>query len=176
MKSIFVNVERCVACKTCEIACALNRSSLSRQLPDAIYEAVSPLSRVRVEPTGMEGGFPIQCRHCDDAPCLDACPAGALYRDPEGLVLIHDERCIGCWMCLMVCPFGAPQPFRHFRKAIKCDQCKGMDVPYCVESCPTHALFLVDPDDIAKGKLKLPKKESLAALNFLADKGLAKSP
>jgi carbon-monoxide dehydrogenase iron sulfur subunit len=45
MKSIWVNVERCVACKTCEIVCALNRSSLSRKLPDALYEAIPPLSQ-----------------------------------------------------------------------------------------------------------------------------------
>lgn len=175
MKSIFVNVERCVACKTCEIACALNRSSLSRQLPEAIYETVSPLARVRVSSTGGEGGFPVQCRHCENAPCLDACPAGALYRDPEGLVLVHDDRCIGCWMCLMVCPFGAPQPFRHFRKIIKCDRCQGMEAPYCVESCPTHALLLVDPEEIAKGKFTLARKERWIGLKFLSPKALAKS-
>ncbi len=175
MKSIFVNVERCVACRTCEIACALNRSSLSRQLPEAIYETVSPLSRVRVSSTGGEGGFPVQCRHCENAPCLDACPAGALYRDPEGLVLVHDDLCIGCWMCLMVCPFGAPQPFRQFRKIIKCDRCQGMEAPYCVESCPTRALLLIDPEEIAKGKFTLARKEQWTGLNFLSPKALAKS-
>ncbi len=193
MKSIFVNTERCVACHTCEIACALHRSSLSRKLPDAIWEDVPPLPRLRVDPTGTEKGFPIQCRHCDDAPCLDACPAAALYRDEEGLVLVHDERCIGCWMCVMVCPFGAPQPFRHYRKIIKCDRCQGMDAVYCVESCPTRALILMDPQDIASGRLKPlqiapslfpspPKagerageKGSLVGLNFGSGRGLSKS-
>ena len=175
MKSIFVNPERCVACKTCEISCALSRSSLTQQLPEAIYETVPPLSRVRVDPTDTDNGFPIQCRHCEDAPCLDACPTRALYRDPEGLVLVQDERCIGCWMCIMVCPFGAPQPFRHFRKMIKCDRCKGMDAPHCVESCPTHALTLVDPEEIAQGKWGVPKKGKLIGLNFVSPKGLAKA-
>jgi len=127
MKSIFVNPERCVACRSCEIACAVHRSSLSRRLPEAIYEPVPPLPRVTVEPAGTDKGFPVQCRHCEDAPCLDACPAGALYRDEEGLVLVKDERCVGCWMCLMVCPFGAPQLFRQYRNILKCDRCKGMD-------------------------------------------------
>jgi carbon-monoxide dehydrogenase iron sulfur subunit len=176
MKTILVNAERCTGCKTCEVACALNRSSLSKHLPEAIYEAVSPMSRVRVDPTGTGGGFPVQCRHCEDAPCLDACPAGALYRDPEGLVLVHDERCIGCWMCIMVCPFGAPQPFRHFRKVLKCDRCKGMDGPYCVESCPTQALMLVDSEEIAKGKFKTSKEGRWTGLDFTSGKGLAKSP
>jgi anaerobic carbon-monoxide dehydrogenase iron sulfur subunit len=174
MKSIFVNSERCVACKSCEIACALNRSSLNKRLPEAIYEAPSPLSRVRVEDTDTDNGFPIQCRHCEDAPCLDACPAKALYREPEGLVLLHDERCIGCWMCVMVCPFGAPQPFRHFRKMIKCDSCTGMDAPFCVESCPTRALLFLDPEEIAQGKWRHQVGGSLTGLNFVSTKGLAK--
>lgn len=175
MKSIFVNTERCVACKTCEVACALNRSSLTRKLPEALYEAIPPQARVRVEPTGGENGFPIQCRHCQDAPCLDACPAAALYRDPEGLVLVHDERCIGCWMCVMVCPFGAPQPFRSFRKILKCDLCKGMDAPSCVESCPTHALLLIDPEDIANGKFAVPRRGRLTGLDFVSGRSLAKT-
>ena len=176
MKSIFVNPERCTACRTCEIACAVNRSSLSRRLPEAIYEAVPPLPRVRVEGVEAEKGFPIQCRHCEDAPCVDACPAGALYRDEGGLVLVHDERCIGCWMCIMVCPFGAPQPFRHFRKVLKCDQCKGMEMAYCVESCPTHALMLIDPEDIARGRFKPPKKGTLVGLNYVSRQGLSEFP
>ena len=174
MKAIFVDYERCVACKTCEITCALQRSSLSKKLPEALTEAVLPMARVRVDPTGMDRGFPIQCRHCEDAPCLDACPSGALYRDPEGLVLAHDERCIGCWMCIMVCPFGAPQPFRSSRKIIKCDQCKGMDAPYCVESCPTHSLLFLDLEEMARHESDRLKRECLVGLNFVSGKGLSK--
>ena len=159
MKSIFVNMDRCVACKTCEISCALNRSSVEGRFPEAIYEEVQPMPRVKVEVVEGDGGFPVQCRHCQDAPCMDACPSGALYRDEEGLVLVHNERCIGCWMCVMVCPFGAPQPFRHTRKIIKCDRCKGRDEPYCVEGCPTHALVFMDTEEMAKreagGKVRL---------------------
>jgi Fe-S-cluster-containing hydrogenase component 2 len=78
-------------------------------------------------------------------------------------------------MCLMVCPFGAPQPFRQFRKIIKCDRCQGMEAPYCVESCPTRALLLIDPEEIAKGKFTLARKEQWTGLNFLSPKALAKS-
>jgi carbon-monoxide dehydrogenase iron sulfur subunit len=169
MKLIWVDVERCVACKTCEIACALNRASLSKRLPEAIYEAVAPLPRVRVEPVGPGKGFPVQCRHCEDAPCLDACPSGALFRDEEGLVLVHDERCIGCWMCIMVCPFGAPQPFRGSRRVIKCDRCIGMEEPHCVESCPVQALMVADSEEMAKKRLEPLKKGRWVRLNFVSD-------
>jgi len=96
MKFIFINVDHCVSCRSCEINCALNRSSLLRQLLHAIYEELSPIARIRVEYFGIDRGFPIQCRHCKDAPCIGACPSDALYRDSEDLVLIRDERCIGC--------------------------------------------------------------------------------
>jgi carbon-monoxide dehydrogenase iron sulfur subunit len=175
VKSIFVNIDRCVACKTCEITCALNRSSVARRFPEAIYEEVQAMPRVRVEPTGGEGGFPIQCRHCEDAPCLDACPSGALYRDEEGLVLVHAERCIGCWMCMMVCPFGAPQPFRHYRKVIKCDGCKGRDEPYCVESCPTHALVFMDSEEMARRETRAGGTVKLMGLGFVSGDGLSKA-
>ncbi len=171
MKSLWIDRKRCVACRSCEVSCALNRSSLSKRLPEALYETVPPQPRVRVEAVGDQGGgFPVQCRHCEDAPCLDACPSAALYRAPDGLVLIHHERCFGCWMCVMVCPFGAARPFRHFRKVIKCDLCSGMDGPYCVESCPTRALRLVDTEEMAKGKVEFPEG-NFSAMNFVSGKG-----
>jgi len=170
MKSIFVDPGRCVACKSCEIACALHRSSLCQRLPEAILEQPAPLARLRVEESGTGGGFPVQCRHCSDAPCLDACPSRALHRDAEGLVQVEDERCIGCWMCVMVCPFGAPQPFREHRKMLKCDRCAGMDAPFCVESCPTGALALLDP---AEGGPRRGRSAALVALDFRAPRTLA---
>ena len=114
----------CVACKTCEVTCALNRSSLSRRLPEALYEEVPPQSRVRVEPTGGENGFPLQCRHCQDAPCLDACPAGAghdvlwtagMPRDELLTFAACDRQTASyvemaggdvCGICVAACPFG----------------------------------------------------------------------
>ena len=78
-------------------------------------------------------------------------------------------------MCVMVCPFGAPQPFRSFRKILKCDLCKGMDAPSCVESCPTHALLLVDPEEIAKGKIAAPRRGRLTGLDFISGRSLAKT-
>ena len=77
-------------------------------------------------------------------------------------------------MCIMVCPFGAPQPFRSFRKMIKCDQCTEMDAPFCVESCPTHALVLVDPEEIAQGKWRPQTESVLRGLDFVSAKGLAR--
>jgi Fe-S-cluster-containing hydrogenase component 2 len=55
---------------------------------------------------------------------------------------------------------------------IKCDRCTGMDAPFCVESCPTYALLLLDPEEIARGTVKL-RKGGLTGLNFVSASGLA---
>jgi Fe-S-cluster-containing hydrogenase component 2 len=57
---------------------------------------------------------------------------------------------------------------------IKCDRCQGMDGPFCVESCPTHALLFIDPEEIAQGKWRHQIGDNLTGLNFVSTKGLAK--
>jgi len=122
----------------------VERNSASRTLAGAILEQPKPVARVSV--CGESGhSFPIQCRHCEDATCLKACPSGALQRDPEkGNVFIDQAKCRGCWMCVMTCPFGAVVPSAAFKVAIKCDACVHMEEPACVASCPTGALVYGD--------------------------------
>jgi Fe-S-cluster-containing hydrogenase component 2 len=57
---------------------------------------------------------------------------------------------------------------------LKCDQCAGMDAPFCVESCPTHALVFLDPEQVAQGSVTLRKGSRLVGLAFAAAKGLSK--
>jgi carbon-monoxide dehydrogenase iron sulfur subunit len=122
----------------------VERNSASRTLSGAILEDPKPVARVSV--FGATGqSFPIQCRHCEDATCLKACPSGALQRDPEkDNVFIDQAKCRGCWMCVMTCPFGAVIPSATFKVAIKCDACMHMEEPACVASCPTGALVYGD--------------------------------
>jgi carbon-monoxide dehydrogenase iron sulfur subunit/anaerobic dimethyl sulfoxide reductase subunit B (iron-sulfur subunit) len=91
----------------------------------------------------------IGCMHCADAPCMAACPTGAIYRDEEtSLVQVDSSACIGCRSCLMACPFGAPK-FTADNRMTKCDGCiervkRGLE-PVCVKTCPNHLISLV-PD------------------------------
>ena len=144
MPEIMVDPRRCMACRSCEIACGINRDSTSKTVAGAFKEEIVPTPRVVVQ--GNEAiSLPVQCRHCQEAPCLDTCPSGALYRSAEGdKVLLDDFKCIGCRMCTAVCPFGAIKPNSTGKVAIKCDACWGMERPFCVEACPTKALAYVD--------------------------------
>ena len=108
MKTVFVNPERCIGCRQCEFACAVEHSA-SRDPVSAVFESIPPRSRIHVMP-GRAGdtSFPNRCRHCNPAPCERVCPTGAITRDPEyDLVMAAPQRCIACAMCAMVCPFDA---------------------------------------------------------------------
>ncbi len=153
MKQIFVHLDKCTGCKTCELACATEHSK-SKNLFAAIFESPRPRNRLYVE-AALGKPMPILCRQCDDAPCLNACISGALYRDPpgEGAVLTRGDKCIGCWTCVMMCPYGVVGQQRDGRRiAIKCDRCPDLDLPACVTSCPTHALEYQEVESLAKGR------------------------
>ena len=152
---LFVDVSRCLACKSCELACAVEHSA-SKDLVAAIKEEPRPTSRVKVE-AAQEAAVPLQCRHCEDAPCVTICPTKAIEK--LGLnqpVLIKDERCIGCKFCVMVCPFGVITLRGDGKVALKCDLClarqeEGRE-PACVEACRTGALKFLTVDEITAKK------------------------
>jgi anaerobic carbon-monoxide dehydrogenase iron sulfur subunit len=148
MKVIGVHMESCTGCKTCELYCGAERGSEGKTLLKAVQESPKPQARLRVEGNAAIR-IPLQCRHCLDAPCLDACLAGALVRDEKtSLVVIREDRCIACWTCTAFCPYGVIFPWPERKIALKCDRCGYMEEPVCVDVCPTRALELVDLKDI----------------------------
>lgn len=136
-------------------------------MEEAVGESPKPQHRVTVE--AAEGfAVPIQCRHCEDAPCITVCPTAAIHRHkPSEPVLIDKEKCIGCKYCLTACPFGVIDITRDGRAVVKCDFCiertKAGQQPACVEACPTKALSLVDEKEIAAGKRRRTAEELVAA-------------
>jgi carbon-monoxide dehydrogenase iron sulfur subunit len=154
-KRIFVDQDKCLGCKTCELRCAVERNSVSKVLTEAVHEEILPRPRVYVESDGTDPVV-IQCRHCEEAPCLEICSTGALQRDPEtGAVFVDVNKCIACWMCVMVCPYGVIAPATEKHAADKCDQCFQMAGPCCVAACPTGALVEMTPAEFA---LKIKKR------------------
>lgn len=148
-KRIIVDSSHCLGCKSCELKCAVDRTSLSKNLMEAVKETVLPRPRVYVEWNG-ESSQPIQCRHCEDAPCLEICSTGAMQRDPTtGITFVEGNKCIACWMCVMVCPYGVIAPATEKKSADKCDQCYQMPEPNCVAACPTGALKVMTSEEFS---------------------------
>ena len=150
MEQIYVRPDRCMGCRSCEISCAVQHSK-DKTLFSAIMETPPPMKRLFVETAGG-ARMPVICRHCENAPCLNACISGCLYRDENGFVRRRKERCIGCWTCIMVCPFGVISRDRVKHIAVKCDRCHKLEVPACVAACPTRALVMKKPEELSKEK------------------------
>lgn len=149
-KMIVVDEKRCMGCRTCVLECAMAHTE-TQSLAEAVASDTPPQSRVHVEPLA-EFGMPLQCRHCQDAPCVSVCPTEAITRLDEGeLVLLDSKRCIGCRFCMLVCPFGVIDLTRDGKAMIKCDLCvqrtQAGELPACVAGCPTAALKFVELDD-----------------------------
>ena len=151
---IFSDAERCLGCHGCELACAASHGE--GDLFEAAASGKKHHSRIRVVRAGAYT-VPVQCRQCDNAPCAIVCPTSAIRRE-GGRVVIHEKNCVGCKLCMGVCPFGAiavtaggaaDEAGRGGRGvARKCDLCAGQREggeapPACVAACPTGAMQLV---------------------------------
>ncbi|EIM35656.1 4Fe-4S dicluster domain-containing protein [Enterobacter hormaechei] len=144
---ILADPEKCIGCRTCEVACMMSHQSSATP--------VAFTSRIRV----VKGGTfttAVGCHQCEDAPCANVCPTGAIHR-AAGAWLVKQSRCIGCKSCMVACPFGAMQVrvVEDRVQALKCDLCAHREGgPACVEACPTHALRCIDPASLRAERLR----------------------
>jgi len=129
-KMLIIDYHKCVGCRNCEMICSL------------VHEGVcsSALSRIRVAKDERAGwNVPISCALCEKPLCVMVCPVGASVKQQEsGLVIIDEQRCIGCRQCVQACPFGHANFNTLKGIAFKCDQCGGE--PNCAQFCWTGAI------------------------------------
>jgi anaerobic carbon-monoxide dehydrogenase iron sulfur subunit len=159
---IFVRLDRCLGCHSCELACAVAHSRAG-SLQHAIAEVPKPQRRIFVEGSaGLKA--PLLCRHCEDAPCAHICPSAALsYESTNGTVQYDKTRCIGCSLCLTACPFGVIQHHHDSKQVIKCDRCIQLETPACVAACPTHALQRQTSGEFASHRRRETTRQLLKA-------------
>jgi Fe-S-cluster-containing dehydrogenase component len=140
--TLSIDIDRCVACGRCEVACVVEHSP-SRDLQIAIGQSDVPPSRIRLI---EQGGTPIilVCVHCDDPACAAVCPAGAITKRPSGEVVLVEEICVGCGACAVACHLGVPAARAGGRAYVTCDLCPsrrdGGRSTACAEACPTGAI------------------------------------
>jgi len=137
IKRIVIEPEKCTGCRECELACSMTKTgefNPMKALIRAVYFAEDMLT------------IPLTCLQCDDPLCQDVCPANAITRNPEtNAVVINSNKCIGCNMCVSVCPVGAIKKVEGEGVVTKCDLCDGE--PACVEFCSTGALSYEETDE-----------------------------
>ena len=165
---ILIHPDRCLGCHSCEMACAAAHTRSGSPMGAILAgESLQPRNRVlQVDNAKMA----IQCRQCEDAPCVRVCPTGATYRT-ETYTAVDERLCIGCRLCTLVCPFGAIRlgttevSERTKRAAMKCDLCVHRpEGPACVEACPTNALSLRYPREFIQERVAETAKRFLDAL------------
>jgi len=141
---------RCIGCRACEIACV--DAHIDVDLGRAGEQKLPFAPRINVIHEA-EVTAPVQCRQCEDAPCVTVCPVGAITHDGES-VRVQEDLCFGCKTCLAVCPVGAMQvgclPGSGKRLlAYKCDLCAGRpEGPACVAVCPAGALKILNQSEL----------------------------
>ncbi len=138
-KVLMINHEKCTGCRLCELVCAVKHDGISNPAR----------SRVRVVKWEMEGLYiPMACQQCEDAPCMNGCPVGAISRNEAlNCVEVDYDVCIGCRTCVSVCPFGAMSYNAIDKKVIKCDLCDGD--PQCARFCDMQAIEYVSATDVS---------------------------
>lgn len=147
MKRVYINEEACMGCHLCEVYCQLQHSQHDDLIKAFKRESPQPLPRLQVQEK-KPVSFAIQCRHCAEPHCAYACLTGALHRNSNsGAVTVDAEKCIGCWTCILACPFGVIRQDINRGKISKCDLCQGKDMPVCVANCPNEALIYAETQD-----------------------------
>jgi Fe-S-cluster-containing hydrogenase component 2 len=158
--TLLIDPEKCRGCRVCEAWCSF------------VHEGViSPAkSRIRVIKWENEGlDIPMTCQQCEEPVCAEVCPVGAISRNEEtGAMVVDEEACIGCRMCVLACPFGGCSMDPDKKVMVKCDLCDGD--PMCVKMCPHEAITFVRDNRVAVKK----KRESAKKLSELLRK-IAKS-
>lgn len=172
---VFCDPERCLGCHSCELACAVAHGGDDLFAAAAAGRTLRP--RNRVVAVG-EVRMPVQCRQCEDAPCALGCPTGAIVQE-GGRVHIREKNCVGCKVCVMVCPFGAITVKNESDGrtggrtnrgvARKCDLCAetGRSAPACAEACPTKAVTLVDLEELRRTLQEARAAELMKAHTYL---------
>ena len=153
---IMVNGQECIGCRACEVACVMAHNGEQHVLSERHFHP-----RITVL-TSATRNSPVTCHHCENAPCAQSCPNGAITQHSDS-VQVNQQKCIGCKACVVACPFGTMDmlvtPLENDRvkaSAHKCDLClERPQGPACVENCPANVLTLATPavlDNLAKSR------------------------
>lgn len=163
-----IDLKRCIGCYGCQLSCKAENGT-----PPGVFFARVVKSEEGTYPAVRQLFLPVLCNHCENAPCVKACPTGASFVwEDGGVVDIDPDKCVGCRSCMMACPYGnryfndkqqhyyeqGPTPYEEKRTSrhqtgvvMKCNFCRPRvlegKAPACVENCPTVARVFGDLDD-----------------------------
>ena len=151
MKSIVIDVTKCVGCYNCQMTCKDEHvgndwTPYAKSQPETgqFWIKVNEVERGTIPKIKVDW-IPILCMHCEDAPCIPACPETAIYQRDDGIVIIDPEKCQGHKKCIEACPYTVIYFNEELKISQKCTMCahlldEGWEEPRCVRACPAEAL------------------------------------
>ena len=156
--AFYFDASACIGCKVCQVAC-IDKNNLPigvrwRRVYDYGDGSWVPVDNVMMPNNIYTYSVSVACMHCQKPPCVEVCPAAAITKRADGVVLIEQDKCIGCRYCEWACPYGAPQ-FNHEEGVMtKCTFCedllaKGQN-PACVDACVMRCLEFGELDELVK--------------------------
>jgi len=164
-----IDIERCIDCRGCLVACRAENN------------VEIPYTRIWVRDLGLKGEFPelsrtyvpYNCMHCEEPPCVDVCTSGATYKDKEtGLVLVDQDACIGCGLCVEACPYDARHLDTTRGVVDKCNACaQRVDIgqaPACVATCLGNSRIFGDLND-SESEVSQALKEARSVQRLVTD-------
>jgi formate dehydrogenase iron-sulfur subunit len=166
----FTDTTLCIGCKACEVACKEwnNLPADHMGLTGTSYDNTGMLSantwrhvafiersvRDDAQRPFQSGWLMMSdvCKHCENAPCMEACPTGALFKTEFNTIVVQQDICNGCGYCIPACPFGVVDINDVDGKAHKCTLCydrlKGGLEPACAKSCPTDSIQFGEVEEL----------------------------
>lgn len=153
--AFYFDSSACSGCKACQVVCKDKHGLEVGRLWRRVYE-VSGGDWIQVRDAWTSTVFAynlsIACNHCEKPICMEVCPAGAIHKRADGIVLIETDQCLGCGYCSWACPYDAPQYDKEKGYMTKCTFCAdNIDAglpPACVAACPLRALDYGELDEL----------------------------
>ncbi len=159
--AMVVDLRKCIGCQACTVACGMENA-----VPLGKFRTIVSNYEVELQDQVRSVVLPRLCNHCENPPCVPVCPVGATYQRNDGIVVVDNERCVGCGYCVQACPYDARFINPETQAADKCTFCvhrveAGL-LPACVETCVGGARIfgdLKDPDStVSRLVAELPTK------------------
>lgn len=166
VNAILIDTTRCIGCRSCQVACKswndlpASKTSFTGDFASPVRLDANNLTRVLFSETVAADGTPRwtfvkrQCMHCLEPACASVCPVGALVKTASGPVVYRDDRCIGCRVCMLACPFNVPKyewsaRVPYVRKCTFCaDRQADGKKPACAQACPSDALLFGERSEL----------------------------
>ena len=137
---------KCIGCHACTVAC-----KSEHRVPIGVNRTWVKYIEKGTFPDSRRYFTVMRCNHCENPPCVDICPVGALFQRDDGIVDFNNQRCIGCKSCTQACPYDSLYIDPDSMTAAKCNFCahridQGLN-PACVTICPEEAIICGDMDN-----------------------------